>query len=276
MQTKPHAVFVSAMVLTLSAAIPCFAASRSLSKAQVRAAPKDNPGVTTVGGYLEEVSLKGSDGKPLTGKTQKALTGVSADHGVQKRTVWMDEKGVGTWQASAAINDDGSFSEDTVITGMNGNEGRTEMRKKGQLPPAPQQPRDAVKAASRQTADNMIPDNVMADAEKVFADGRDYYLWQDEGSKTHLSQGVIRIDGLRYVRSPTSTNQMAIIRSRVQDAITSSDPRELEKAGTTSTIFFLQGSDITGGTGAIEVFFTDASGKKTISNILVAPMPAKQ
>ena len=275
MKTKNATIFVTALMLALSGATTCSAASRALNDAQVQAAPKDNPGVKTVRGYLEEVALKDSEGKPLSGETKKAMMKLLGDHGVKECTVWMDANGVGTWEAPAAINDDGSFVDDTVITGMNENKGRTETRKKGQLPTPARSPSDTVVPTSGSLS-NMIPDAHKANATKAFAGGCDYYIWQEEGTSPRLTEGIIRIDELRYARAETSTNIMVIINSRVRDATTNGDPQKLEKTGSTSIIFFLPGSDITGGTGAIEVFFTDPSQKKVVSNILAVPMPVKK
>jgi hypothetical protein len=134
MKTTNTATLVAAFLLTLSVSATCYAASRSLNDVQMRAAPKDNPGVKTVRGYLEEVELKDSDGKPITGETKKAMMKLFGHHGVKESTVWMDANGVGTWEAPSAIADDGSFTEDTVITGLNENKGRSEERTAGQLP----------------------------------------------------------------------------------------------------------------------------------------------
>ncbi len=108
---------------------------RNLNAAQIAAAPKDNPTVTTTGGYLEEVVVNDSDGKPVPSERKRAILQFFSDHGregLKERTVWCDRANVPTWEAQAAINDDGSFPEDTGITGLNENRGRTELRKKNQ------------------------------------------------------------------------------------------------------------------------------------------------
>lgn len=128
---------------------------RDLNKAQIAAAPKDNPGVTTTGGHLEEVVVNGPDGKPVPEDRKRAILQFFSEHGregLKERTVWCDSSNVATWEAPAAINEDGSFSQDTVITGMNANNGRRETRKKGQLPPTPQQHADGPPQPARDDA----------------------------------------------------------------------------------------------------------------------------
>ena len=128
MQTKPETVFLFAAVFALSVALPCLADSWALNPTQVRAAPNGKPGVKTVRGYAEGVVVRDSNGKPLTGDKRKAILKMMEDQGIKSTTVWMDENGYATWEAPAAINEDGSFSEDILIKGRNENVNWSEFR----------------------------------------------------------------------------------------------------------------------------------------------------
>ena len=101
--------------------------SESLNEAQVRAAPRDNPGVRTTNGYLVDAIFIDSKGAVITGEAEQELL---ADSGIEEYTLWMNKEGYCTWRAPVVVWHNGQYAHDTMVKGDNGNSGRREARRK--------------------------------------------------------------------------------------------------------------------------------------------------
>lgn len=121
-----------------------------------------------------------------------------------------------------------------------------------------------------------IPDMLKAESKKAFADGNDYYIWQDDDSKPDISGGIIRIHA-SYARSPTSTNQMARLVSRGGGFYTTSASQKLGDVGGNTWVLAAPNANITGGTGTIQVFIADSikseKEDKIVSNVISVRIP---